>query len=179
MLFDTFLWRVYGITTYKSHNLGKKNEDDWRFPTGLSKFTLFSWRILCQKTHCNLPSKEAWELFASVKRPRNLAETIWGWVQRAKNRRWQKSFEVSGHTDKNLTNSENPKKKGDSVSSHTKWYNYLHYSRQLFQAIKGITPQSVTHLTNLWEGLAFVDSLTGGKSHKKSPGLLWERLERS
>ena len=32
----------------------------------------------------------------------------------------QKSFELSGQTDENLTNSENPKKKGDSVSSHTK-----------------------------------------------------------
>lgn len=86
----------------------------------------------------------------------------------------QKSFEVSGQTDENLTNSENPKKKGVSVSSHTKWYNYLHYSRQLFQAIKGITPQSVTHLTNLWEGWTFIDALTpGGKSHRKSPGLLW------
>ena len=32
----------------------------------------------------------------------------------------QKSFEVSGQTDENFTNSENPKEKGDSASSHTK-----------------------------------------------------------
>ena len=39
-----------------------------------------------QKTYCNLPSKEAWALFASVKQQRNLAEKFWGWVQRAKDR---------------------------------------------------------------------------------------------
>ncbi len=75
----------------------KKTNAIGAFPW-LSKFTLFSWRILrtsVKQTHCNLPSKEAWALFASVKRQKNLAKTI---LRLSAKSQGQKPFEVSDTT---------------------------------------------------------------------------------